>query len=478
MVELSFTGYDFPDVNKYEIAKYNHKRIGENEILVTNFHGGWIVLSDDNFKDLQLEKIHKNPELFKELSDAGIILTKDNESKIVNNFKNKYRHLERATNLHIISVTLRCNHNCIYCHAKSKGVKQKGYDMTEETAKKVVDFIFQTPESHISIEFQGGEPLLNFGIVKFIIEYSKELNKKAKKCINFCIVTNLSLMTREIFEYLRKNNVGLNTSLDGPKELHNKNRKYIGGSSYDQVVKWIEIMRKEYGYQISALQTTTKFSLPFYKEIVDEFIKNGMLLVRARSLNNTGFANKLWSDIGYTPEEFLNYWKNMLEYILELNKKGIKIREGMTVLIGRILLTNKQINYTCWGIPCGCGISQIGYEYDGTIYSCDESRSFDMFKLGTVDQTFKEVLSGPNMMGIMDINSGLYTKCGDCVWRPFCGPCIVCTYGQQGKLIGNMSIDNECIVKSSMLEHVLKKISKPGKDKDIILGWLFDNRVY
>ena len=236
-------------------------------------------------------------------------------------------------------------------------------------------------------------------------------------------------------------------------------------------------MRKDYGYQIMALQTTTKYSLPFYKEIVDEFVKNGMLSIRGRSLNNAGFANKLWKEIGYTPDEFFEYWKNMLEYILELNRKGIRIQEGITTIIGRKLLTNENINYTCWGIPCGCGISQISYEYNGTIYACDESRSFDIFKLGNVDQTFQEVMSSSNMRGILDINSGFYTKCGDCVWRPFCGPCLVCTYGQQGKLLGNMSIDNECKVKSSMLEYILKKISKPGKDREIILDWVFGDKV-
>ena len=104
--------------------------------------------------------------------------------------------------MHIIVVTKRCNHLCVYCQAGRAEFQNEKYDMNEETAKKTVDLIFQTPAKSFTIEFQGGEPLLNWKIIKFIVEYAKTKNEIFKKRLNFSLVTNLSLMTDDKYKYL------------------------------------------------------------------------------------------------------------------------------------------------------------------------------------------------------------------------------------------------------------------------------------
>jgi radical SAM protein with 4Fe4S-binding SPASM domain len=280
-------------------------------------------------------------------------------------------------------------------------------------------------------------------------------------------------MDHDILKYLIKNKFNLCTSLDGPKELHDKNRKYLGGKScYEDVVRWIDVIKKEYKYNIEALPTTTKFSLEYPQEIVDEYKERGFNKIRARQLNNAGFAHQLWKKIGYTPEEYLKFWKKMLEYILELNRNGVKFKENMSVLITRKFMSRNYHNYTCWGFPCGAALSQCAYDQNGDIYACDEARSFDVFKIGNVKENrYKEVFMSPTVANIVSSSSGMLTECHNCVWQPFCGSCLVCTYGQQGKIIGNMGIDNECKIRKSMLKHILNKIISSDGDRNILTKW-------
>lgn len=80
--------------------------------------------------------------------------------------------------------------------------------------------------------------------------------------------------------------------------------------------------------QISAIQTTTRYSFPRYKELVNQYVAYGMTQIFIRPLTPLGYAEQHWDSIGYSPEEFLDFYKNILEYIIQLNKNGTFIAEG------------------------------------------------------------------------------------------------------------------------------------------------------
>ena len=473
MKGLAISYFDHYKRGMYKLNNFFQKKLDEEHMLLTTTHGGWVVLSRREFDLLRFGRLCEDPILFRKLEKEGIIITEDNMESIVNIFKSRNSFLFSSVNLHIISPTLRCNQKCVYCHAKSKKLEEMGFDMDEETAKATVDFIFQTPSKNISIEFQGGEPLVNFPIVEYIIDYSKEMGKKRGKNVNFIMVTNLTLMDRDILKFLMENKVNLCTSLDGPEEVHNKNRRYLGGrGTYRDVTHWIEVIRKEFKYPLSALPTTTRFSLKYPKEIVDEYVKWGFGYIRARELNNAGMAHEIWKKIGYTPEEYIDFWKEMLEYTINLSEKGVKIKENMSVLVTRKFISREYPNYTCWGRPCGAALSQCGYNQDGDIYACDEARSFDVFKIGNVkENNYKEVFLSREVSNLVSVSSGLLTDCSNCVWSPFCGFCMVCSFGQTGNIIGKMNVDNECKIRRSMLEHILRKIVFSERDRNILFKW-------
>ena len=109
--------------------------------------------------------------------------------------------------MHILTTTKRCNLKCVYCHSAvaSKIANEKEYDMDKKTAKKTLEFIFQTPEKGITIEFQGGETLLREDLFKYVVKEAKKINKKHNKgsAISFCSEGEKGLLA-DIQQLLKK----------------------------------------------------------------------------------------------------------------------------------------------------------------------------------------------------------------------------------------------------------------------------------
>ncbi len=455
---------------------FNHfwnKKIGDRVVLCTE-NGDWTDLTPEDYAEVARGEVYPGTKLFEILESHGIIATKKNIGSIISDTRKRFGYLASGVSLHIIAVTLRCNHACIYCHAKAHPLNASGKDMDEKTAIAATDFAFQTPSKEFIIEFQGGEPLANFGAIQTIISRAKELSKKTGKKAKFNLVSNLSLLDDEKLAYLIENKVGICTSFDGPKEVHDYNRKLTGGSSYDLVTKWIRAIRDDYKYDVHALPTVTRKTLSFGKELVDEYVEFGFGQVRARGLNNAGIARSAWDKIGYSPEEYLSFWKGVAEYCLKLNREGKSgIREGLLTLIAQKITSKNNIAYTCFGAPCGAALMQAAYDHEGNIYACDEARSFEEFRIGNFKtQKYSEVFASKQALDFVDLSSGLKTMCDACAWHPYCGPCMVCTYGAQGNIVPKLALDHECAVRKGMIGFVFEKLVANGPEKKIIEKWV------
>ncbi|MBS1266520.1 MAG: hypothetical protein MAG795_00487 [Candidatus Woesearchaeota archaeon] len=373
------------------------KRFG-SRYFVNNIDGSHAMLSREQYRNLIQKNLDKK--LFSELESKGVIVTDKNIQKTVDKFRMRRSLVFQGPSLHIVIPTLRCNQVCVYCHAASRKMDAKNCDMDEETLKRTVDFIFKTSSTHITIEFQGGEPLVRFDLVKKFYEYATEKNKKYKKDLKFALVTNLTLMDDEKLKYLRKNLIAICTSLDGPKYVHDKNRMMIGGGgSYDKVAKWIKKINKDYkkGHaKLNALVTITKHSLKYPKEIIDEYRSLGLHVIFLRWVDPFGFAGPVWDKISYSAEEFLEFWKKGVDYVYELEEKFF---ERSSLILLRKMLGKYDPAFLDIANPCGAGIGQLAYMHDGSIYSCDEGRMYggEFFKLGDVNQSYKKVMTSPKM---------------------------------------------------------------------------------
>ena len=112
--------------------------------------------------------------------------------------RTRSRGLAEFTGLHIFVVTLRCDHSCRYCQVSRKNSDRSAFDMSRETAKRAVEATFKSPSKYIKIEFQGGEPLLNFPLVQFIIAEARHINEEERRELSFVICSNLALLDEEI----------------------------------------------------------------------------------------------------------------------------------------------------------------------------------------------------------------------------------------------------------------------------------------
>src|SRR6202034_1238667 len=117
-------------------------------------------------------------------------------------------------------VTLRCEHTCRYCQVSRQWAAKGEFDMTEETARRALELAFRSPSPHLKIEFQGGEPLLNFRLVRWITSEAKRMNAAYGKDLAFVIATNLALLDEETLDFCDEQDVHVSTSLDGPQDLH------------------------------------------------------------------------------------------------------------------------------------------------------------------------------------------------------------------------------------------------------------------
>jgi len=456
-------------INWDNIGFFRFKKIENNKYLLTNEVSEYIILTGKNFKKFLEGKTKEGDSFYRLLQERGLIRNKINFPALISKYQKKNLFLWQGPSLHIIVVTLRCDHKCVYCQTSSKGELEKGFDLDISTAKRIVDTIFYSPSKLLAIEFQGGEPLLNWPVVKFIIEYSQEKNKTEKKSLQLRLVSNFSLMDEEKINFLANNCVTLCTSLDGPQQLHNKNRICSKANSYQQTVKWLKKAQKIYQKKLenrlrpAAIVTVSKYSLKYPEKIIEEYIMQGFETLFIRPLTPLGMAKTLWEKIGYTPEEYLFFYKRALNHIISyaLKHPGSRFHENTTKVFLAKILTEFDPNYLELRSPCGAGIGQLLYNYDGKVYTCDEGRMVgeDIFCIGDIQKdTYKKIISHPTVRILTMASCLENSACDICVYKPYCGVCPIYNWSESGNIFPQVSSNSRCLIHKGIFDFLFEKL--------------------
>jgi len=394
--------------------------------------------------------------------------------------RSRYRRLSQFTGLHIFVVTLRCEHSCPYCQVSRQSEDKAAFDMTEEIASRALELTLRSPSNAIKIEFQGGEPFLNFSLIQYIVREAKIRNRTKKKDLQFVIATNLALATREILEFCASEEIYISTSLDGPRDLHNRNRPRPGGDSYERVLQGIRLAREIVGRdKVSALMTTTEASLGQVKEIIDEYLAQGFHELFLRPLSPYGFAMKTKSFASYTTQRWLEFYKQGLEYIIELNRAGIPFREYFASLTLKKMFTSEDPGYVDLMNPAGIGIAAVVYNYDGAIYASDESRMLaemgdQSFKIGDVRKnSYEEIFLNDKLVSALHESFTLSAPmCSQCAFEPFCGADPVYHHAQHaGDCLGHKAESGFCGKNMAIFKYLVKMMEEDFFAKDLFLNW-------
>ena len=237
------------------LLPFNFERTGNAQFLVSNMVGDFVRLTEDEVNKIIDLRLRPGDGLYEKAYAAHLITGAQQRAQqqlLALRLRSRMSFLREMTPLHMFVVTLRCEHSCPYCQVSRQSTDRSRFDMTDATAQRALDIAFESKTSRIKIEFQGGEPLLNFDLIQKIIHAAKAKSVTIGKKTDFVIATNLALLSDEILRYCKANEVLLSTSLDGPPDLHNKNRPRPGGNSYELATSGIRRAQNMLGKIASA----------------------------------------------------------------------------------------------------------------------------------------------------------------------------------------------------------------------------------
>lgn len=468
-----------------EIGFFRFKKFDENTYLITNEVWKFEFLSVEDFSTFVSWNC-KELSSYNDLVKKWFIKNADYQKRLIWSYAQKNHFLWVGPTLHMIVITLRCNHKCRYCHAAVAPMSAVEFDMSKDTAKKVVDTILYTNSSSLTIEFQWGEALVNYPVVQYVVEYASKRALHLWKKLTFSLVSNLTLMTEEKLAWLLDNGVDICSSLDWDSISHNLNRTWFDGNSFETVSYWLkrvdEEKQKRWMWKVWALLTATKETLPKYKEIIDTYLWLGLDGIFLRWLNPYGFAASDKETLSYDSDQWIEFYIKSLDYIIDINKKGTYFREQITAVYLQKIFNSIDPAFMDIRSPSGIAVWWVAYNYDGKIYASDESRMLwrmwiDDFLMTPMLESWAETYEAMMKSDITKIAVQSSTLDGlpwynEHVYKPYLWVDIIHNFKTTGNLYTPMSKDEKMKLQIAILDTIFDKLRDP-ETKAVFEKWIW-----
>ncbi len=309
-----------------------------------------------------------------------------------------------------LNVAQECNLKCRYCYGQEGTYGYKGF-MSRETGEASLDFLFDQLHNakECSVGFFGGEPLLNFKLIEHLVPCALEKAESYRKKIHLTITTNGTLITDHVITFLNENNIGVTISIDGPREIQDRNRPFKNGtSSYDVIHPRVKKLLKSRKGRVTARSTATDESVYYtvFKHLVD---------VGFRQVHIEPATGKIISNHDAILSDYRRITEDVLDYI---KKERHILFSNLSDLMGKTYLTTMRYH------GCGAALRYVGISAEGGIYVCHRFVGESKFKMGTVwdfDDEIQQV--------ILENNVDKRTPCNECWARYYCGGgCIYESY--------------------------------------------------
>jgi His-Xaa-Ser system radical SAM maturase HxsB len=475
--------------DSYRLLPFRFHRLNKQTEILVNECGEFLLAPRGTTEKIVRRTLRRADDIYPTLK-AKHFLYDDYSSPLLDLLASKYRtkfeFIHGSTKLHIFVVTLRCDHSCHYCQVSRQTVNNDEFDMPQDVAAAAVDMMLRSPSPHLTLELQGGEPLLAFDTIKYIVSIAKPGAARLDKELDIVITSNLAFLTDDILDYCKSERIKLSTSLDGPEFIHNANRPRPEGNSYRVAIDGIKRARRALGAdQVAALMTTTQLSLQHPDEIIDEYVRQSFHTIFLRPISPYGFAIKSSHRTGYQMDAFLEFYRTGLRHILDLNKKGYNLVEIYTKILLQKILTPEGTGYVDLQSPSGAGLNVLVYNYDGDVYATDESRMLAemgdyTFRLGNVlKHSRDQILTGPAFVSLLQAacNQSL-PGCSDCAFQPFCGADPVYHHATERDMFGHRATSGFCKRNMRVIEHLMSLLHDGGRDvQDILWAWVTDRNL-
>jgi His-Xaa-Ser system radical SAM maturase HxsB len=471
------------DPSTLELLPLRFEPLSGDRYLITNEVGDHLLATKKELNQIVNLDLHPGDGLYERAYSHNFIHRKGNAGQLhllAMRLRSRMAFLQYMTPLHIFVVTLRCEHSCPYCQVSRRSSDKSLYDMDEQIALRALDIALSAPGKYSKLEFQGGEPLLNFALIKKIVVEAEKRGSSQGKTLEFVITSNLALIDDAILDFCKHHRILISTSLDGPADLHNRNRPRPGNNSHELAVAGIRRAQEALGRDhVGALMTTTEASLSCPEEIIDEYIRLGLRGIFLRPLSPYGFAVKTKWIAAYDSPRWIAFYERGLRYILELNKKGSYFPEFYASLLLQRLLTDRSPSYVDLRSPAGTGLGALVYNYDGAIFASDEGRMLAemndrTFEIGQVQtDDYRSLMLSDKLLNIVSQSlTQCAPMCSTCAYEPFCGADPVYHHATQGDYIGIKPLSNFCARQKSVLTFLIDLLENSPDDARILKSWV------
>lgn len=361
------------------------------------------------------------------LKENGALFVPDTFEPMAGALKEKTAGVVKALCLHIAHT---CNLNCSYCFASQGKYHGDRAVMSFETGKRALDFLIENSGTrrNLEVDFFGGEPLMNWDVVKQLVAYAREIEKKHNKNFRFTLTTNGVLVDDDVIDFANREMSNVVLSLDGRKEIHDRFRvDYAGNGSWEQIVpkfqKFVEA-RGNKNYYIRG--TFTHANTDFLKDI-EEMLSLGFTeLSMEPVVCAPGDPSELTQED--LPVLFEQYEK-LAELMLKRKSEG----RPFTFYHYMIDLSDGPCIYKRIS-GCGSGTEYMAVTPWGDLYPCHQFVGEEKFKLG-------DIWNGVNNHEIQNefLSCNVYERpeCRDCWARLYCsGGCAANAYHSTGSIKG------------------------------------------
>ena len=398
-----------------------------------------ITLFEDHDRETVLEAVAaKHPDLSREeltacydqvqgLKDAGKLFQPDTFEPMAGKLKERTAGVVKALCLHIAHT---CNLNCSYCFASQGKYHGDRAVMSFEVGKRALDFLIEHSGSrrNLEVDFFGGEPLMNFQVVKDLVAYARSIEKEHNKNFRFTLTTNGLLIDEDVIDFANREMSNVVLSLDGRREIHDRYRvDYAGNGSWERIVpKFQKLVAARGGKNYYMRGTFTHANPDFLKDIQQ------MLDLGFTELSMEPVVCAPGDPSALTEEDFpvvCEQYEKLAELMLRRDKEGkpFTFYHYMLDLSGGPCIY-KRIS------GCGSGTEYMAVTPWGDLYPCHQFVGDEKFRLGNI---WDGVTNTERRAEFAACNVYAHPECRDCWARLYCsGGCAANAYHATGAITG------------------------------------------
>lgn len=332
--------------------------------------------------------------------------------------------------LFVIVPTERCNLACKYCAVNCDPSRQERMDWT--IAERAIDLIIDYVPQRGTIEFVGGEPFLELGLIERVVEYARRAAEIAGKQLKFGAQSNGTLLTEDMLDRIEAQGIEVGISLDGDRVSNDMTRMFPGNrGTYAAIARTVALMQ-ERGCSPGTICVVSKANYRRLDMVLADYVRLGQTGVKLNPVSRHGRASEEWDALALEPEEFLEAHTKYLDLVLHEGCSAVD--ENTTIMLH--VLGNKMHPYRCMRSQCGAGRDFMTFAPNGDVYPCPQTRVNPEFRLGNifeVDRLKGIWKNNPIISKLAERQVGTITECNQCTFKRFCeGGCPVSSYEHFG----------------------------------------------